>query len=142
MKDYQSKIEKLVADITALKNELRSDVYKAINDVASENKRPKISNHIFIIKYSELSSSWQPQYYDWESSAELLINILEKKQPLNLVPYLQSLYNGRNKNGVSSIKERVYIKDRFFTWYTDVVHTINSEFIKQILIKLDAYEVK
>jgi hypothetical protein len=119
---------------------LRNDVYKAINDVASENKRPKISNHIFIVKYSELSSSWQPQYYDWESSAELLIHILEKKQPLNLIPYIQSLYNGRNKNGVSTIKERVYIKDRYFTWYTDVVHTINSEFIKQILIKLDAYE--
>lgn len=140
MKDYQSKIDKLTADIISLKEELRSDVYKAINDVASENKRPKISNHIFLIKYSELSSSWQPQYYDWESSAELLLHILEKKQATNLISYLQSLYNGRNKNGVSIIKERVYIKDRLFTWYTDVVHTINSEFIKQILIKLEVYE--
>ena len=137
MKDYKSKIEKLMADISALKTELRADVYKAINDVAMENKREKISSRIFIINYSELASSWEPRYYDWESSAKILIEKLDKKSELNLIPYLQSLYDNRNKNGVSTIKDRVYEKWISFTTYVDVIHTINAEFIRQILIKLE-----
>ena len=136
MKDYKSRISELMSEIKTLKDELRADVYKAINEVALANKREKISNHIFIVKHSELASSWEPRYYDWESSAEILIDKLNKKSELDLIPYLQSLYDNRNKNGVSIIKERVYEKMFSFTMYADVVHTINAEFIRQILEKL------
>ena len=137
MKDYILKMEELMSQIEDLGNELRADVYNAINEVASENKRPKIGQHIFIVKFSELATSWEPRYYDWEASAELLINKLERKEAKTLIPYLQSLYENRNKNGVSTIKERVYTKFAAFTMYEDVTHTLNSEFIKQILVKLE-----
>lgn len=137
MKDYISKIEDLMSQIKDLENELRAGVYNAINEVAAENKRPKISQHIFIVKFSELATSWEPRYYDWEASAELLIRKLERKEAKTLVPYLQSLYENRNKNGVSIIKERVYEKMFSFTMYVDVTHTVNAEFIRQILVKLE-----
>ena len=126
-----------MSQIKDLENELRTDVYNAINEVASKNKRPKISQHIFIVKFSELKSSWSPHYYDWEASAEIIIDKLEKKESNTLIPYLQSLYENRNKDGVSIIKNRVYTKCGFFTMYTDVTHTINAEFIRQILVKLE-----
>lgn len=137
MKDYISKIEGLMSQIKDLENELRADIYNAINEVASENKRPKISQHIFVVKFSEVASSWSPQYYDWEASAEIIIDKLERKESNTLIPYLQSLYENRNKNGVSIIKNRVYTKCGFFTIYNDVTHTINAEFIRQILVKLE-----
>lgn len=130
-------MEDLKNQIKELENELRAGVYNAINEVASENKRPKIGQHIFIVKFSELSTSWEPRYYDWEASAELLINKLERKEAKTLVPYLQSLYENRNKNGVSIIKERVYEKMFSFTMYVDVTHTVNAEFLRQILVKLE-----
>lgn len=137
MKDYIRKMEDLKNQIKDLENELRTGVYNAINEVASENKRPKISQHIFIVKFSELASSWEPRYYDWEGSAELLINKLERKEAKTLIPYLQSLYENRNKSGVSLIKDRVYEKWLHFTTYVDVTHTVNAEFIRQILVKLE-----
>ena len=137
MKDYISKIEGLMSQIKDLENKLRADIYNAINEVASENKRPKISQHIFIVKFSELKSSWSPHYYDWEASAETLIDKLERKESNTLIPYLQSLYEKRNKDGVSIIKNRVYTNCGSFTMYTDITHTINAEFIRQILVKLE-----
>ena len=137
MKDYIRKMEELVSQIKDLENELRAEVYNAINEVASENKRPKISQNIFIVKFSELASSWEPRYYDWEATAEFLIKKLERKEAKTLIPYLQSLYENRNKNGVSIIKERVYEKMFSFTMYADVTHTVNAEFIRQILVKLE-----
>lgn len=137
MKNYINKIEDLMSQIKDLENELRADVYNAINEVASENKRPKISQHIFIVKFSELKSSWNPHYYDWEASAEIIIDNLEKKKSNTLIPYLQSLYKNRNKDGVSVIKKRVYTNCGFFTVYNDVTHTIDAEFIRQILVKLE-----
>ena len=137
MKEYIRKMEDLKNQIKELENELRAGVYNAINEVASENKRPKISQHIFIVKFSDLAASWEPRYYDWEASAELLINKLERKEAKTLVPYLQSLYENRNKNGVSIIKERVYEKMFSFTMYVDVTHTVNAEFLRQILVKLE-----
>ena len=137
MKDYIRKMEELVSQIKDLENELRAEVYNAINEVASENKRPKISQHIFIVKFSELATSWEPRYYDWEATAELLIKKLERKEAKTLIPYLQSLYENRNKNGVSIIKERVYEKMFSFTMYADVTHTVNAEFIRQVLVKLE-----
>lgn len=137
MKDYISKMEELKSQIKDLENELRAGVYNAINEVASENKRPKISQNIFIVKFSELASSWEPRYYDWEATAEFLIKKLERKEAKTLIPYLQSLYENRNKNGVSIIKERVYEKMFSFTMYADVTHTVNAEFIRQILVKLE-----
>ena len=130
-------MEELVSQIKDLENELRAEVYNAINEVASENKRPKISQHIFIVKFSELATSWEPRYYDWEATAELLIKKLERKEAKTLIPYLQSLYENRNKNGVSIIKERVYEKMFSFTMYADVTHTVNAEFIRQVLVKLE-----
>jgi predicted nuclease with TOPRIM domain len=98
MKDYIHKMEELMSQIEDLENELRADVYNAINEVASENKRQKISRHIFIVKFSELKTSWEPSYYDWEASADILINKLERKGAKTLVPYLRGLYENRNKN--------------------------------------------
>lgn len=137
MKDYIRKIESLMTQIKDLENELRADIYNAINEVASENKRQKISQNIFIVKFSELASSWSPHYYDWEASAEIIIDKLKRKESNTLIPYLQSLYENRNKNGVSIIKNRVYTKCGFYTMYNDVTHTINAEFIRQILVKLE-----
>ena len=86
------KINALKAQITECEEQIRNDVYRIINDVAEEHKRPKISKHIFIIKYSELSGQvWDASFYDWERSAEILLKKLNNVRALELVNSIEHI---------------------------------------------------
>ena len=143
---------KLIDKINALKNQIkeceeqiRNDVYRIINDVAEEHKRPKISKHIFIVKFSELSGNpWDASFYDWERSAEILLKKLNNVSALELVNSIERIYNNRLSNGICKIKMsyREYFGGALSNCYFNVKteYPVKTEFIKEVLDRIKLLE--
>lgn len=145
MKNLYDKISSLKQEIVNCENEIKEQIYKAINEVANEHKRPKISKHIFIVNYSELSGQvWDASFYDWERSAEILIKKMNNVRPLDMVDSIKSIYKNRLKNGVAKIKmtHREYW-GRNNNWYYNATteYPVKSEFIKEVLLKLGVDDI-
>jgi hypothetical protein len=145
MKNLYDKISSLKQEIVNCENEIKEQIYNAINEVANEHKRPKISKHIFIVNYSELSGQvWDASFYDWERSAEILIKKMNNVRPLDMVDSIKSIYKNRLKNGVAKIKmtHREYW-GRNNNWYYNATteYPVKSEFIKEVLLKLGVDDI-
>ena len=138
MKKYKNKVDLLKQQITKIETELREQIYNAINETAQEQKINKISNSIFVVNFSDLCGKpWSASFNNWQESAKILIKQLEHKNALNIYDYLVSLYENRNKNNNCRIKYRQYTKMSCFTMYNDVTETLDANFIKRIIDKLD-----
>ena len=141
MKSYKDKVAFLKQEISAIENELRENVYKVINEVASEQKLNRLSKHCFVIKFSELSGKpWDSVFHDWQKSAEMLIKKLDAQQALNIYDYLVNMYEKRTKNNTCSFKYRTIYKCNSFNMYEDVTQVLDSKFIKRIIDRLDGLE--
>lgn len=138
MKKYKNKVDLLKQQITKIETQLREQIYNAINETAQEQTLNKISNLIFIVKFSDLCGKpWSAGFNNWQESAKILIKQLEHKNALNIYDYLLSLYENRNKNNNCRIKYRQYTKLNAFTMYEDVTEVIDANFIKKIIDRLD-----
>lgn len=138
MKKYKDKVDILKSQISQIETQLREQIYNAINETAQEQTINKISNSIFVVKFSDLCGKpWSAGFNNWQESAKILIKQLEHKNALNIYDYLLSLYENRNKNNNCRIKYRQYIKSSCFTMYNDVTETLDANFIKRIIDKLD-----
>jgi hypothetical protein len=131
----------LKQEISAIENELRENVYKIINEVASEQKLNRISKHCYIVSFSDLTNKpWDSVFHDWQRSAEMLIKKLEAQQALNIYDYLINLYEKRTKNNTCSFKYRMIYKCHAFNMYEDVTQVLDGNFIKRIIDRLDGLE--
>ncbi len=138
MKKYKDKVDLLKQQISQIETKLREQIYNAINETAQEQKINKISNSIFIVKFSDLSGKpWNAGFNNWQESAKILIKKLENKNALNLYDYIVSLYEQRNKNNNCIIKYRTYMKFRDFTMYEDKTEALDAKFIKKVIDRLD-----
>ena len=141
MKSYKDKVTHLKQEINAIENELRDNVYKVINEVASEQKLNRLSKHCFIISFSDLSNKpWDSVFHNWQKSAEMLIKKLDTQQALNIYDYLVNMYEKRTKNNICSFKYRMIYKCNSFNMYENVTQVLDSKFIKRIIDKLDGLE--
>lgn len=141
MKSYKDKVAFLKQEINAIENELRENVYKVINEVASEQKLNRLSKHCFTISFSDLSNKpWDSVFHDWQKSAEMLIKKLDAQQALNIYDYLVNMYEKRTKNNTCSFKYRTIYKCHAFNMYQDVTQVLDGKFIKRIIDKLDGLE--
>lgn len=138
MKKYKDKVDLLKQQITKIETQLREQIYNAINETAQEQTLNKISNSIFIVKFSDLCGKpWSAGFNSWEESAKILTKKLENKNALDIYDYLLSLYEQRNKNNNCTIKYRTYVKFRDFTMYENKTETLDANFIKKIIDRLD-----
>lgn len=141
MKSYKDKVEFLKQEISAIENELRENVYRVINEVASEQKLNRVSKHCYIVSFSDLTNKpWDSVFHDWQRSAEMLIKKLEAQQALNIYDYLINLYEKRTKNNTCSFKYRMIYKCHAFNMYEDVTQVLDGNFIKRIIDRLDGLE--
>lgn len=137
MKSLFDKIADLKQQIQECETEIRDSVYRIINEVAEEHKRPKITKHIFIVKFSEMTGNvWDASFYDYERAAEILITKLSNYSSIELVSALETLYQNRLRNGICVVnfRKRAY-------WYTGCIYIehkypIKAEFVKEILDRL------
>lgn len=141
MKSYKDKVAFLKQEISAIENELRENVYRVINEVASEQKLNRISKHCYIVSFSDLTNKpWDSVFHDWQRSAEMLIKKLDAQQALNIYDYLVNLYEKRTKNNTCSFKYRTIYKCHAFNMYEDVTQVLDGNFIKRIIDRLDGLE--
>lgn len=141
MKSYKDKVAKLKHEISEIEMELRIAIYNIINDVALEKKINRISKNCFTISFSDLSNKpWDSAFHDWQKSAEMLIKKLDTQQALDIYDYLVKMYEKRTKNNICSFKYRMLYKCHSFNMYEDVTQTLDGEFIKRIIDKLDGIE--
>lgn len=134
MKSLFDKIADLKQQIQECETEIRDSVYRVINEVAAEHKRPKITKHIFIVKFSEMTGNvWDASFYDYERAAEILITKLSNYSSIELVSALETLYRNRLRNGICVVSFRK--KAYWVTGYTYIEHKypIKTEFVKEIL---------
>ena len=139
------KINALKAQITECEGQIRNDVYRIINEVAEEHKRPKITKHIFIVNFSELCGNpWDASFYDWERSAEILLKKMNNVRPMELVNSIESIYNNRLSNGICKIKmsHREYFGGALSNCYFNVTneYPVKAEFIKEVLDRIKLLE--
>lgn len=136
MKSLFDKIADLKQQIQECETEIRDSVYRVINEVAAEHKRPKITKHIFIVKFSEMTGNvWDASFYDYERAAEVLITKLSNYSSIELVSALETLYRNRLDGiCVVNFRKRAY-------WCTGCIsiehkYPIKAEFVKEILDRL------
>ena len=143
MKNNIEKIRQLQEQIENCKVEIRNDVYNIIKGVAEQHRRPKISKHMFIVNFSEVSGNvWDASFYDYERASEVLFQKLDAIDSTKLLDYIEQLYNSRMKvKDVCVVKYKTKVPcANVPQWSYMIEHTypIKSAFIKEILDKLNA----
>ena len=114
--------------------ELKQMIINVITDTAKKQVAKKVSKHIMIVNFSDISGKvWNPLFYNWESSAELLIRKIENKSGVESYDYLMQLPKSENKMGTFEIKN--YVQDWFGRY--EIKQYVDKEFVLKILETLE-----
>lgn len=114
--------------------ELKQMIINVITDTAKKQVAKKISKHIMIVNFSDISGKvWNPLFYNWESSAELLIKKIENKSGIESYDYLMALPKSENKMGTFEIKN--YVQDWFGRY--EIKQYVDKEFVMKIIETLE-----
>ena len=141
MKNYKERVNQLKQEINAIEVELRKNIYAIIREVASEQKLNRITKHIYIMKFSEISGKpWDSVFHNWEVSADILIKKLDGQRSLDLYDYLVNLYEKRTKDDRCAFKYKTTYKLHSFRVYDEVTQVLDSKFVKRIIDKLNGLE--
>lgn len=87
MKIMEKSIKEIEKEIQALKEQkssmeltLITAISEAMAEVAKTKPIQRLSENCFIIKFSDLTGNpWNPEFYDWERSAKIVIKFLANK---------------------------------------------------------------
>ena len=141
MKSYKERVNQLKQEISDIEAELRENIYAIIREVASEQKLNRITKHIYIMKFSEISGKpWDSVFHNWEVSADMLIKKLDGQRSLDLYDYLVNLYEKRTKDDRCTFKYKTTYKCQCFRVYNEVTQVLDSKFVKRIIDKLNGLE--
>lgn len=126
----KNKFDALQKQIQLLQEELKEHILNVIKSVVQSHKRNKISEHIYIVMFSEMiGKPWNPEFYDWESAADVIIKFLQTKPVLEWKDYLIKHYNNSKSRYVIDFEKRIYYIG------TSVVYKIpiDKYFVRQII---------
>lgn len=134
VKDIYASIDELTAQLEIMTAKLEEAVKLAVKDAAkaNPNKLNRISEHIFTIQYSQLiGKPWSPSFYDWNASAEFIIDYLKNKPCTDWKKILQ--YKLEKPTG-----EVVYFDKTTGSgyWKTTIKIPIDKRFIEKIISNL------
>lgn len=98
--DYQSKL----AEIRSSLDLIRNDIFNEIRQVAKQQPIKRESKHIFTVRFSELvGNPWNPEFYNWDSSADKLIKLLENIKTEDIPEKILTIYRTKNNNRVDIV---------------------------------------
>lgn len=128
-----NRINKYELEIERLERLIEECIYEAINEVGNEQKLNRISSHCFTIRCSDLiGCPWDPRFYDWKKSSNIVKDFLKNKPKNKWNSILmEKLYKSDNKRYVV-----------FDLYYNSGGYRMNDrvpvsrEFIQRILNKL------
>lgn len=121
-------------EIKELEVELVLAITKAINEAAQENPHniSRVSKNIFVINSSELCGNpWNPSYYDWVASSNVVVEYLQGKDVKKWKSLLQEKLDKANGK-IIEFEKKAYCKGYAYTTKTP----IERIFIEKIVSKL------
>jgi hypothetical protein len=80
--EIRNRMEELLRQKEMLDAELGDAMVAAINDVAKENPNAlkRTAKNVYVMNFSDfVNKPWNATYFDWEKSAEFIINFLKDK---------------------------------------------------------------
>lgn len=134
IKKIYSDIDKLTAQLEEMTAKLEEAVKLAVNEAAKSNptKLERIGSNCFIIKASDIMGNpWNPSFYDWKKSADIVIEYLGKKPCTEWKQILQSKLEKSTGNVVN------FEKTTGSGAWRNVTNTpVDKRFIEKIITKL------
>lgn len=134
VKEIYTSIDELTAQLEAMTAKLEEAVRLAIKEAATENptKLKRISSNIFTIKLSEITGKpWSPSFYDWNKSAEFIIEYLKNKPCTDWKKILQSKLEKATGDVVNFDKTT-----GSGYWRTTYTTPVDKRFVEKIIAKL------
>ena len=89
-KAYKAKEIEYLAKINALTNEIANE----------QQNIQRINNNCFIISFSALQRTniFDVTFHNWKEQARQLQKLIEKQPIIQIIPFIQSIYNNNEKN--------------------------------------------
>lgn len=134
--EIKKKISELLAEQKMLEGQLLEAITSAIKETAKESptKRKVLSRNAYVIRLSDMEGSvWSPSFYDWEKTAEVVIEYLKGSNPSEWKDKLDAKL-AEAKNGTITFKK--YIGSCFGQKSYDNI-PVSELFIKKVIEKLD-----
>lgn len=134
VKEIYTSIDELTAQLEAMTAKLEEAVRLAVKEAAAENptKLNRISSNIFTIKLSEMTGKpWSPSFYDWNKSAEFIIEYLKNKPCTDWKKILQSKLEKATGDVVNFDKTT-----GSGWWRTTYTTPVDKRFVEKIIAKL------
>lgn len=134
VKEIYTSIDELTAQLEAMTAKLEEAVRLAVKEAAAENptKLNRISSNIFTIKLSEMTGKpWSPSFYDWNKSAEFIIEYLKNKPCTDWKKILQSKLEKATGDVVP-----FDTKTGSGWWRTTYTTPVDKRFVEKIIAKL------
>lgn len=133
--ELKGKIEELLRQKEMLDTKLGDAIVAAIGEVAKENpnKLNRVAKNAYVMKFSDfIHKPWNATFFDWEKSAEFVIDFLKNKPKTEWCSILEKMLDDGKERDV------IYFDKPFTYNYTRHVRTqpISRKFIELIIQKL------
>lgn len=130
-KNYIIQLKEQIANAD---KELKQRIIDIITDTAKKQIAKKVSKHIMIVNFSDISGKvWNPLFYNWECSANVLLQKIENKSGIESYDYLIKLPKSENKMGTFEIKN--YVQDWFGRY--EIKQYVDKEFVMKVIAELE-----
>lgn len=135
LEEIRRRINDLAKEKEMMEHELKEATVNVIHEVARENHYGvrNTGGHMSVISLSRMSGKpWSPKYYDWEESAESILDHLSSTPTINWKKKLMRLLE--TKGDVVELKKRGMI----WPGYTTIVERIPIDkiFIEKIIERI------
>lgn len=91
LNDIQKELDALEKQKRELEIEIEHVINAAMQRVAASQKLNRISEHIFTIRFSDMiGQPWNPSFYDWNKSIDILKKFLRSKPAVQWQSALQN----------------------------------------------------
>ena len=134
LKDIQKELEALEKQKRELEIAIETIINTAMQRVAASQKLNRISEHIFTIRFSDMTGQpWEPRYYDWKQSVTIIKKFLQSKPAVQWKSALQKkLHETKPGNPV------IFTFTHGGSWYNKVTERIpiSYQFIQEIVNQL------
>lgn len=135
IKEIEKEIQALSEQKSVMELTLITAIHEAMVEVAKTKPIQRLGNNFFIIRLSDLvGNPWNPEFYDWERSAQIIVKFLTNKPVEKWRELLENKLSER-KNKLSPVVFEFRRRGNFGTTITENI-PVSAEFISKIIEKL------
>lgn len=134
IKQIEQELHLLEQKKNEIENALVEVVSSAMLKIAQNKPIQRINKHCLFIRFSDMiDNPWNPEFYDWEKSVDIVLKYLKPKPPIEWVCKLEEKLKSTPKNQPVVFK---YCKKSYGILYSEKI-PVSRIFIEQILKELN-----